>query len=372
MFYVDTPTQQELRQLRSERADACVSIYVPTTPITSEIESVRVELSNAIRHATAELEGAGFDKRRLERLVDHLDDVLTNDDFWTFQARALAIFATPDHIQTFRLANRLPFRVEVADRFHLKPLLRAITFPHEAFVIAISENSARLIEVFSDLPAQEIRVAGMPKDAASAVGVSSINNRVSMRRVMGGEGQKVRLTQYARMVDSAIRPVLAGRDVPLMLAANEPLASIYRAVNSSANLVPETISTVGDRSSAGEIGAAARPVLDAAYAREIDELKALFEQRAGQGRTTTDIATAARAATAGAIETLIIDFDRIVHGTVDDLTGEVVLADSGPDTYGVVDEIAGRSLLSGARVLAGRADDVPGGGELAATFRYQF
>ena len=39
-------------------------------------------------------------------------------------------------------------------------------------------------------------------------------------------------------------------------------------------------------------------------------------------------------------------------------------------TYGVVDEIARRVLLHGGQVLAVRAEDVPGGGPLAAILRY--
>ncbi|NJO33743.1 MAG: hypothetical protein HC869_11965 [Rhodospirillales bacterium] len=52
--------------------------------------------------------------------------------------------------------------------------------------------------------------------------------------------------------------------------------------------------------------------------------------------------------------------------------GRVTFA-SGPDakTYGVVDEIAGRALLTGARVLGVRKDDIPGRAHLAAILRYR-
>jgi hypothetical protein len=39
-------------------------------------------------------------------------------------------------------------------------------------------------------------------------------------------------------------------------------------------------------------------------------------------------------------------------------------------SYGVVDEITRRALLSGSRALAVRGDDVPGGGPVAAILRY--
>ena len=39
-------------------------------------------------------------------------------------------------------------------------------------------------------------------------------------------------------------------------------------------------------------------------------------------------------------------------------------------TYGIVDEIARRALLTGARVLGVRQNDIPNGAPLAATLRY--
>jgi hypothetical protein len=40
------------------------------------------------------------------------------------------------------------------------------------------------------------------------------------------------------------------------------------------------------------------------------------------------------------------------------------------ETYGVIDEIAGRVLLSGGTVLGARGGDLPGDSGLAAILRY--
>jgi hypothetical protein len=90
--------------------------------------------------------------------------------------------------------------------------------------------------------------------------------------------------------------------------------------------------------------------------------------------TDAELATAARAATFGVIETLLVDIDAFVPGTVDDADGQITLGEGRPEeTYGVVDEIARRAVLTGARVLGVRASDLPdedGAGPLAATFRH--
>lgn len=128
-----------------------------------------------------------------------------------------------------------------------------------------------------------------------------------------------------------------------------------------------------DRISDDDLAAAARPVLDAAYAAEIDTARALFETRTSDGRATSDLSHAARAATFGAIDTLLVDIDTVVHGSIDETTGELRFADEGDATsYGIVDEIAGRALEHGAKVMGVRKSDLPGEAQLAAILRFAF
>jgi hypothetical protein len=371
MLYVDIPTLPELKALAATRADACVSIYLPTTPVTQETAASRIELKNLTKTALGQLEAVRFDKRRLAGIGDQLAGLADDDGFWKYQAMSLAILVTPDAMRTFRLPNRLTAMAEVSDRFHLKPLLRAITFPHEAFVLALSENAVRLVEAFADLPAQEVRIRDLPKDGADALKRQANDKGLRRESDRGKEGEKDLLRKYARQIDAALRAVLAGRDTALILAATEPLASIFRSVNTYPGLVAVGISASPDRMSDAELAAAARPILDRTYARDLEAARALFEDRKGQGRATSDISDAARAATYGAIEQLMLDIDEVIPGTVDEDDGRVTFAE-GPSakTYGIVDEIAGRALLSGARVLAVRKEDIPGQAQLAAILRY--
>ena len=371
MLYVDIPTRTEFSVLAQQRADACVSIYLKTTPVTQDVHASRIQMGNLIKEAEVQLEAAAFDKRRLGALLDGLNNLLDDDKFWRFQAHSLAVFATPDNIRTYRLANDLVSMVQVADRYHLKPLCRAITFPHAAFILTLSENAVRLFEMNADLPAFKIEVPGLPKDVASSVGRAPSNERAFSGRVRGMEGHNVRLQQYARQVDAALRPILAGRETPLVLAATGRLADLFKQICSYSNLLPETIAESPDHLTEAELTARARPVLDNAYAQQITDMKVLFEKRAGERRSTTDISDAARAATFGAIQTLLVDIDSVVAGFVDDETGAVSFVDKDDaKAYGVIDEITARAFANGATVLGVRKEDIPGGHDLAAILRY--
>lgn len=371
MLHVDIPTRSEFRALNETRADACVSIYLRTTVLTQASDASRIELGNLVKQAGEQLEAQNFDKRRLALLTEHFEELADDEEFWRLQANSLALLATPDRLRSYRLANALSPMVQVSDRFHLKPLLRAITFPHSAYVLALSENAARLVEIHAEMPPVTVKVDGLPKDAASSVGKSTLNDRGASGRIQGSEGQNVRFRQYARQVDAALRPILSGRETPLILAATGRLASVYRTVNSYPHLLPDGIEDSPDRIADDALADAARPALDAAHEAELSELRSLYEARAGDGRATSDLSDAARAATYGAVETLLVDIDSVVPGTVDEETGKISFAETADATnYGVVDEIAGRALASGARVIGVRKPDLPGSGELAAILRY--
>ena len=326
-LHIDIPTPAQLATLLDTRSPDCVSIYLPTSPLPQDADQARIEFKNLVTEA-------GTDN---ELLDDFAEDFVA----WSLLAHSLAVFATPTSLRSFRLPNQLSSLVVTADRFHVKPLLRAITFPQAALVLALSQNSVRLVEVAGDVPPSTIDVAGLEAVIAE---------------------QPLR---YARQVDRALQPTLAGLGLPLILAAAEPISSFYRATNSYPDLLEDGIAGNPEHMTEAELAQAARPILDALYAAELDTLRARFEDWQSKGRAATDLSDVARAATFGAVDTLFVDIDDLVEGTLDPDTGAIT-----GDGQGVVDEIARRVLASGGRVLAVRRDDVPHGNTAAALLRY--
>jgi hypothetical protein len=371
MLHIDLPNRTEIEALAAYRGAPAVSIYLPTTPVTQDTGSDRIALKNLLKEAVDQLQAVGTDKRLIWPIEEAVAAILEDDGFWAYQANSLAIFASPDRVLTFRLPNKLTNLVEVSDRFHLKPLLRSVTFPHHAYVLAISMGAVRLVEVSADLPPHEVAVSNLPQDAAGALGRRSHVERTGQMRSGETTSEHALLIRYSRTVDQALRPILKGEDAPLIIAAAEPLASIFRNTSSYGHVASQVIAGSADDTANHVLATEARAVLDNIYAEEIKDLAGLFATRTAQGRGTTDIAQAARAATYGAVDTLLVDIDAHVPGIVDELDGAVTF-DETPDAvnYGVLDEIARRVLRSGGRVVAVRRDDIPGKGSLAAILRY--
>jgi Bacterial archaeo-eukaryotic release factor family 11 len=76
----------------------------------------------------------------------------------------------------------------IPTRADIKPLLRVVTVPQSAFVLALTPDSVRTVEVSPDVPAAAFKVDGMPKSAASAAGRPSIKEPSPGGRIQGDEG----------------------------------------------------------------------------------------------------------------------------------------------------------------------------------------
>ncbi len=355
-MHLDVPTSHQITALFDHRHAASVSIYLPTGRSTLEAQTARTMLSNIRRDVDAQLDVVGTADDDRKWVLEELESIVDDVDFWSRQRDTLAIFISPGHEMTFRLPNQLTEATHVAERFYVKPLLRATTFPHAAFVLALSKGEARLLEIFNDGPPAEVAVPDMPRDAW----VPSANHF-----------HMARDRAYVRLVDHAIRPILNGSDLPLIVAATEGIDALFRTVNSSPRLVEGRVPGNPEELSDLDLADAARTLLDEFYATELSDMAVLVEQRNSQGRAAFDLADIARFATIGAVDTVLVDVDVHVPGTVDEATGAVEFVDEvSTATYGVTDEIARRVLRNGGRVMAVRAADVPMGRSAAAILRY--
>lgn len=251
MLHVDLPEIAELKELAAIRADACVSIYLPTVPRREAANGNRTALKDLVKEATNQLRQTGYDKRRLSQLSEHFGHLLGDDknpqieekvrqrqrlrrkvddvaEFWIYQSKELGVLATADSMRTFRLPHIVGQLAEVSDRFHLQPLIRAMAMPRQTYVLGLSKSATRLIHVAVDMPPVEIHVPQLPPSLPEGLQVYA---RAPSINLLLPEYEKVLMQEYVRKVDDALRAVLKGSDLGLILAADEPLASMYRSVN---------------------------------------------------------------------------------------------------------------------------------------------
>ena len=391
MLHVDVPSLEEFKTLALARDKASVSIYVPTSPSPADASANRIAFEDLAKEALAQVGELVITKRRRLALearlaplagrilpsphakklrLGKLDPGMHSDAAWRVAARGVAVLATPGSMVRYRLSYGPKALAEVSDRFHLTPLIRVMTSPLDVFVLALSATSVRLVHAFVNLPPQRVQVPGLPKDLEEAT--RRPDNATSPYPSSGKEDKKVLLQKFARTIAGALRPVLAGQGAPLVLAATEPMAALFRTTSRYPRMVDEIIPGDHDETTDAELADAALPILDRLYRKDIEAVHARYAELYPR-LATADLSYAAHAATAGAVEELLVDLDAVVPGFVSEFDGSVTYAASDtPQAYSIVDEVARRALLTGARVLGTRSTDIPILSPVVAILRYPF
>ncbi|MDX2375894.1 hypothetical protein M4I32_03665 [Microbacterium sp. LRZ72] len=369
MLPADLPDTAGLLDLTDARSEASVTIVATSSPVPAEHGRVRIGLRNLIDDAERQLAEGDVPGASQRAVIDPLRELLDeNDPFWTHQSASLIIFASPERIETFRLANAVEDHASVGDRFDTGPLLRAITFPHRAFVLQLSKGEVRLSELGPDHRLIE-RPLALPDDHHTILERAENHGQADMPRPQGTTGDRLERERYCRVVQDELVKVVP-KSIPVILAATTDLDPAYRAVNTHPLLLEKGIDAHPDSLTERDIDGAARGILDEHYAAELSDWRERFGSLRSEGLATSRIAEVAVAASAAGIDELLFNMDDTAEGTIDDY-GRIEHADEpGPDTYVLVDEIAARVLRSGGRARAVRNKDLLDGSPVAATLRF--
>lgn len=367
-MHTDIPQRPEVERLAAVSEPHLITIVLRTSPVTQESEANRITFSTLIAQATARLTELGGDAAQIERTAAGLRALHDDAHLWRYLSHSLVVFASPSRTISYRLPNELETEWFAGNHFRIVPLLRTLTHSHEAHVLALSQNAVRLIAIGPNHSGAEIPVPDLPTDLLDTFNVEDPGVESHQRRIHGPEGQTPRLLAYTRDVDRAIAPIVRSSRAPLILATTQPLDGMFRSITSAAHLLDATIEGNPDERTPAELDEAARKILDAHYAAELEASAERFETRWANGKAVTDLTDVARAAVAGAIATLYVDIDCHPAGSLDPSTG-AVSAEQDP-ARSLIDQIAAQVLAHGGRVLPLRRGEVPGGGELGAEVRF--
>ena len=144
----------------------------------------------------------------------------------------------------------------VSDRFHVSALLPLLTGDGRFFVLALSENEARLL-AGTRFNVHVVNVPGLPAGVKDALRYDDPQRELGShaaerggpgaRVVLHGQGigaevQKERLGRYLQAVDGAVRRSLREQQAPLVLAGVEYVRAMYRDVNTYPHLLEAGIS----------------------------------------------------------------------------------------------------------------------------------
>ncbi len=374
-------SMEELALLIESPGDPAVSIYMPTHR-TGDIQQDPIRLKNLLRDAEDQLVGYGIRAAEARRLLEPARGLLTDTHFWQYQGDGLAVFVSPDTSRHYRLPHSFKEVIVVTERFHVKPLVPLFAEDGVFYVLAVSQNRARLLQC-TRYHALEVTPETVPSSLAEALRYDDPEKQQQFRTtgragttLFHGQGaskdyDKDAILRYFHQVDRGIHGVLGGDRNPLVIAAVDYLHSIYREANSYRHLLKEGIEANPDDLSEQQLQQQAWPIVQPYFERGRTAAVEEYHEEVTKGLAGSDVTQTVLAAYDGRVATLFVATDAEQWGRFDREARRVDLYEERqPGLEDLLDFAVVHTLTKKGAVYSVPAGEVPGGGAIAAIFRY--
>lgn len=380
----------DLQRLLSHRMQWCVSVFMTTHRAGTSIGQDPIRLKNLVREAEEKVVATGWRRTRAREVLQPAAALIADTEFWRFQGDGLALFLAPEF--SYQLRSPLSFDelAVVADRFEIKPLVPLLTENGRYYVLALSQKQNRLLEA-TRYAVRRVPTPKVPLSLTDALRYDDPERQLQFHSRSGGptsqgrrpaifhghgvgiDDAKSNVLRYCQHVDRGLHDLLRDERVPLVLAAVEFEQAIYREANTYPHLVEHGVSGNPDGISDEELARAAWPIVAPLFRAVRESAAEQYRAFQANGRASAELEVVLPAAWQGRVDTLFAARGAPVWGSFTPETLELRRStDNGrtPGDYDLLDEAARYTLSSGGTVYIVGPDEVPGPGEVAATFRY--
>lgn len=369
-------------------ADPAVSIFLPASVPSGGHRAEPTRLRNLLREATAQLERRGLNPDQTANLLAPAAALLAAEDgAWAPSPRGYAFFLGAGFYRPVRLDFAVAERVQVGERFAVRPLLSLLSRARSHYILALSLKRVRLLASGED-GCHLLRLAGLPASFEEAMnyveyysGLATHSSRASAlgRRtgIVHGHGDddeeamEANLEQYFRRVVETVERGLPEPGAPVVVAAVSEYFPIVRRVNRRLNLAEHGIVGNPDYVTDGELAAVARLQLDAERHREVEAQAVRWLELVGRDRAAGDLHEIVRAAEQGRVETLLLARDAERWGSYEADVDRLELRESAePGDEELLDRAATRTLAQGGEAFELSREAMPEHRVAAAILRY--
>jgi len=378
-------TLEALRNQTDIQQGPCVSIYLPTHRVPTEIEQDRLRLKNLLGKAGKSLEELGLRGPEVQAILQPAERLLLETPFWKGQKDGLAIFLAPDVFQYYPVPLKVPELAVVSERFHLKPLLGLLSVG-KFYILALSQNEVRLFQA-SQYSVSQVTLEGVPQSLAEALkyddpqkqlqfhtGTQKITGeRAAMfhGHGVGTDDAKSNLLRFFQQLDRGLHDLFRDEQAPLVVAGVDFLLPIFAEASSYKPLLPEGVAGNPEGLSPEELQRQAWPVVEPYLSRARREAETKYREMGGTDKTSHDLKEIVPAAYQGRVELLFVAVGRQEWGIYDPRQNELQrFPEARPGAEDLLDAAAIQTLLQGGAVFSVEPAAVPDGPPVAAVFRY--
>ncbi|WP_347157624.1 hypothetical protein [Pontibacter chitinilyticus] len=395
MALINKKDIEKLLNVQNNTNALCISFYLPTHRAGKETLNGMdsIAFKNQIRKAKELLEKHDVPAAEAAEYLKPAEELLNDNNFWRHQGEGLAVFITKGFSTYYTLPISMPSEVYVLNQFYITPIVPILSQNGRFFILWLyRENlsfyeatleSIREIDVSSFVPetmteAMAPEVRGNDLDYNNSRG--TVNGGYILTTQSGstkGDFEHARVREFVQQVDNGLQQILHDAHEPLVLAGVDHYCTLFRKHSKYKNIAKDVINvnentdvTTAPKVMHEKALAIVQPLMHQSHTEALDR----YQNVAGTGSTSEDIATIAAEAVHGRIDTLFIAPGQPVWGTYNSASAAAEIHDEyerGDDD--LVNMAAIKTLSQGGKVYVSNYDgmsEVSNGANVKALFRY--
>ena len=376
-------TQDYPAILSGDHEAPCLSLYQPTFRQHPDNTQDPIRFRNLVKQMEASLQQK-YPKRDIKSLLQPFEALAEDRGFWNHTADGLAILSAPGLFRVYKLQRPVAELVVVADSFHTKPLMRITQSADRYQILALSRNAFKVFEGNRDALDEILPIEDVPQTAAELLGKEA-DDREGAHRTYGPTGNAPRhgtdvkqdvterdTEQFFREVDQTVlQHYSQPSGMRLMLAALPEHHHRFRSISRNPFLMKEALDVHPDDLSLDALREQAWELVQPHYLERLAGLVEAFGAAIANEQGADEPGDIARAAIDGRVATLLIEADRLIPGTIDVASGEIIPGDlSDPDVDDMLDDLGEQVLKAGGEVVIVPAERMPTKTGAAAIYRF--
>ena len=362
-----------------------ISLYQPTHRFRPDNMQDTIRFKNLVNEIENSLKEK-YSKDETEKILKPFRKLAEDKLFWNYTSDGLAILADSEECIVYKLNRTVKEFAVVADSFYIKPLIRNFQSANNYHILGLSRQNFILYEGNRyEIGKVEIDDT-IPKTIEEVLGDQYTEPYLSTARYGGGEadgvtyhGQGSRkdeimidVQKYFRYVDKFIVENYSNpTKLPLLLVAIDENQGEFRNISRNEFLLSKGINLDYESVSEEELKEMAWSLIEPLYIERTKELVDKYNLQRSKFLGTDDLAEAARAAVEGRIETIMLEYEKVIPGRINKKTGELEKGHiNNPELNDSLNDLGQIILNAKGEVVVLPKERMPSDTGIAAIYRY--
>lgn len=240
-------TLSVVQELVQNRGEKCITFYLPTHVSGEEVinQEDQILFKNQIKQAIIQLQKLGWSEVEAKKILRPAKLLYKDPEFWRLRSEGLAVFLDENGVKTFELPFSPEVNIHISGYFNVLPLIPMWSGGGEFLLLTLERERVKLYKGNREkLELQPIEKY-VPVTAEKVVGEDYEQSSIQFRTnqdihggtIFHGKGEwkkekmKEETLEYYRVVDNKLRPYLEVMQLPMLVAGQDYMLSLYKKVD---------------------------------------------------------------------------------------------------------------------------------------------